>query len=287
MEYRRLGQIVDWTIFLLLSFQVITGLISLLTGRWEGRLVFYLHGGAGLALLVLLFWKFRRVLRRLTRPALWGVSTLVSVAASLVVLATVLTGLVWVTFQWPSGWPSGMNLHILFALALVPLYLLHMALRWKPPPPREMASRRNALRFVGVLVAGAVAWQVQDRVNRLADTPGAQRRFTGSDEAGSDSGNAFPTTSWMLDNPPPVDRSTWRLRVHGAVEREIALAYGQVSGDTTVIRSVLDCTGGWYSVQDWEGVRVGWLLERVAPRPDAVAVSFKSVTGYRWSLPMA
>ena len=34
-------------------------------------------------------------------------------------------------------------------------------------------------------------------------------------------------------------------------------------------------------------MRVGWLLDRVAPRPDAVAVSFKSVTGYRWSLPLA
>jgi DMSO/TMAO reductase YedYZ molybdopterin-dependent catalytic subunit len=47
---------------------------------------------------------------------------------------------------------------------------------------------------------------------------------------------------------------------------------------------VLDCTGGWYSAQDWQGVRVGQLLDLAAVQTSAVAVSFKSVTGYRWSL---
>jgi DMSO/TMAO reductase YedYZ molybdopterin-dependent catalytic subunit len=90
----------------------------------------------------------------------------------------------------------------------------------------------------------------------------------------------------MLDNPPPVDRAAWRLRVGGAVERELMLAYDQVAGVHAGERALLDCTGGWYSVQDWQGVRVGWVLDQVAPRPEAVAVSFKSVTGYRWSLPL-
>jgi DMSO/TMAO reductase YedYZ molybdopterin-dependent catalytic subunit len=279
---------VDWSIFLLVTFQAITGLVTLLTGRWAGRWVFYLHGVAGLALVVLLFWKFRRVLRRLTRPALWDVRTTVSAAASLTVLATLATGVVWATIQWPAGWPSGMNLHILLALALAPLYLVHMALRWKPPSARDFAGRRNALRFLGTLMVGAAAWGLQAGLNRLGDTPGAGRRFTGSSQTGSDSGNDFPVTSWMLDNPAPVDRAAWRLRVHGAVEREHSLTYAQVVGiEPARERAVLDCTGGWYTIQNWGGVRMAWLLDQVAPRPDAVAVSFKSVTGYRWSLPLA
>lgn len=280
-------RIVDWSIFLLVTFEVITGLVSLLVGSWEGRFVFYVHGAGGLALIVILFWKFRRVVHRLTRPSRWGLATLVSVGTSTAVLATIGTGVVWVMAQKPIGWPSGMNLHIVFALSLIPLYLLHMALRWRLPRVRELKGRRTALRFLGVLMAGGIAWQLQAGLNWLWNMPGAQRRFTGSGEAGSDAGNAFPTTSWMLDNPAPIDRAAWRLWVRGAVEREISLSYEQVTAVLEQERALLDCTGGWYSVQDWQGMRVEWLLDQVSSSTDARVVSFKSVTGYRWSLPLA
>jgi DMSO/TMAO reductase YedYZ molybdopterin-dependent catalytic subunit len=51
-------------------------------------------------------------------------------------------------------------------------------------------------------------------------------------------------------------------------------------------RAVLDCTSGWYAERDWEGVRVGDLLETVSPTDDAGWVRFRSVTGYKWSLPI-
>ncbi|MFW9817810.1 MAG: sulfite oxidase, partial [Candidatus Thorarchaeota archaeon] len=210
-------RIVDWLIFLLVTFEVGTGLTSLTVGSWGGRWVFYAHGAAGLALAVLLLLKFQRVFHRLARPAHWRPATLVSIAASLAVLATVGTGVVWVVLQRPLGWPNGMNLHIVFALVLIPLYPLHMALRWKLPRMREIKSRRAALRSLGVLLAGGAAWGLQAGLNRLAVTAGARRRFTGSLHAGSYTGNALPTTSWMLDNPAPVDTATWRLRVRGAV----------------------------------------------------------------------
>ncbi|MGZ3681373.1 MAG: molybdopterin-dependent oxidoreductase, partial [Ktedonobacterales bacterium] len=41
------------------------------------------------------------------------------------------------------------------------------------------------------------------------------------------------------------------------------------------------------STQRWHGARVGHLLAHAAPRPDAAWVSFISVTGYRWTLPLA
>jgi DMSO/TMAO reductase YedYZ molybdopterin-dependent catalytic subunit len=280
-------RIVDWSLFMVVTFQLLTGLGSLLVGRPAGRWIFYLHGAAGLGLIVLLFYKFRRVTRRLVRPVLWGPATLVSAGAALAVLATVGTGVAWVILQQPLGWPSGMNLHILFALVLAPLYGLHMALRWELPAGREIRSRRTLLRGLGVLAAGGAAWGLQAGLNRWWDTPGAGRRFTGSAPAGLEPGNTFPVTSWMLDNPDPLDRAAWRLRVGGAVERPLSLAYPELAAREAATRATLDCTGGWYSVQDWQGVRVGWLLDQIAPRPDAVVVSFQSITGYRWSLPLA
>jgi DMSO/TMAO reductase YedYZ molybdopterin-dependent catalytic subunit len=51
-------------------------------------------------------------------------------------------------------------------------------------------------------------------------------------------------------------------------------------------RALLDCTSGWYSVHDWQGVRVGDLLATVGPTDGAAYVRFRSVTGYRWTLPI-
>src|SRR4029450_10687726 len=104
------------------------------------------------------------------------------------------------------------------------------------------------------------------------------RRFTGSRETSSFKGTQYPVTNWMLDHPAPVDVTTWRLHIRGAVGREVTLTYTDLSPSDQE-RAVLDCTGGWYSAQDWQGVRVGPLLDLAAVQTNAVAVSFKSVTG--------
>ena len=278
---------VDWVLFALIAFEMITGVGSLLVGREAGRWLFHVHRGVGLALLVVLYWKFRRVAHRLARPALWSLGTLVSIGATLTLAATIGTGVIWAIAQWPAGWPSGMNWHVLFALSLIPLYLWHMGLRWHSPRLRDLRDRRTVLRFLGGLVAGGAAWQLQEGLSRLAGAPGAGRRFTGSREVGSFQGNGFPITNWMLDNPAPIDLASWRLRVRGAVARELTFSYADLLARKDQMRALLDCTGGWYTVQDWQGVQVGWLLDQASPLPEAVAVSFRSVTGYRWSLPLA
>src|SRR5947209_5522418 len=48
----------------------------------------------------------------------------------------------------------------------------------------------------------------------------------------------------------------------------------------------LDCTGGFFSMQRWKGIRIDHLLDQVTLHPDARYVSFISVTSYRWSLPL-
>ena len=56
------------------------------------------------------------------------------------------------------------------------------------------------------------AWRcggVSEGANQVLALPGQDRRFTGSYERGSFKGNAFPATSWLNDDPRPVDSEGW------------------------------------------------------------------------------
>ncbi|MGH7930275.1 MAG: molybdopterin-dependent oxidoreductase, partial [Candidatus Binatia bacterium] len=44
--------------------------------------------------------------------------------------------------------------------------------------------------------------------------------------------------------------------------------------------ALIDCTGGWYSVQEWQGVKVSRLLALAGLKSGAGSVTFESVTGY-------
>jgi hypothetical protein len=282
--------VVDWALFVLVSVAVLTGLACLLPSSWNYRFLFIAHGAVGLALAWPLALKFRRVMPRVTHAALWTWKTVVSVLASVTVLAALGTGVLWSITQQPTAYPSGMHLHILFGMLLIPLYLLHTLLRFRPVRARDLAGRRTALRLVGVWLAGGAGWLMQDGLNERLHTPGARRRFTGSRETGGRA-NAFPLTNWMLDHPEPVDMQAWRLHVGGAVEQPLTLDLASLTALTALtpadhLQAVLDCTGGWYSEQEWQGVRVGRLLDQAGVEAGASGVSFVSVTGYRWSLPL-
>jgi DMSO/TMAO reductase YedYZ molybdopterin-dependent catalytic subunit len=176
-------------------------------------------------------------------------------------------------------------LHMALGVLLVPLVLVHLAGRYRPPRRADFEGRRTALTYLALGATGALAWRAQSAINRLLGTPGADRRFTGSRERGSFAGNAFPTTSWVADDPDPIDLGEWSLTVDGATARTLDLGYDDLA-PVDRERSTLDCTSGWYSVQDWTGVRVGDLLDAVEPVEEASYVRFRSVTGYRWSLPI-
>jgi DMSO/TMAO reductase YedYZ molybdopterin-dependent catalytic subunit len=137
-----------------------------------------------------------------------------------------------------------------------------------------------------VALGAALLWPAQQFAQRALALPGAGRRFTGSREAGSFAGNAFPSSSWVADQPRPLDAATWRLTVGGAVARSLTLTYDELVAMGDALDATLDCTGGFYSAQHWRGARVGRLLDRAQPLPGAGWVRFTSITGYRWSLPL-
>jgi DMSO/TMAO reductase YedYZ molybdopterin-dependent catalytic subunit len=89
----------------------------------------------------------------------------------------------------------------------------------------------------------------------------------------------------VADDPDPIDVDTWRLRIDGLVSSNFEVEYDEVAIDDD-LRALLDCTSGWYTTQDWRGVRLGALLDRTDVDPAARWVTVHSVTGYRWSFPL-
>ncbi|MYF26233.1 MAG: molybdopterin-dependent oxidoreductase, partial [Acidimicrobiia bacterium] len=105
--------------------------------------------------------------------------------------------------------------------------------------------------------------------------PGGERRFTGSHERGSGNPAMMPVTQWFTDSVPSLDR----------LQTEVA---GRVLGPDDLsslpmetVEATLDCTGGWYSTQQWAGVRLDRLLGNV----DGESIHVRSVTGYERRFP--
>ncbi len=281
-------RLVDWSLLALVLFEAGSGLYSFLQGRPENSWLFVLHGVTGLAIVLLLVWKLKRVWKRVADRRRWDGATSAAVAALVFVLLTIGTGVVWTTAQWPLGYPNGMNWHVIFGLALALFVLLHMVLRYKPLRRADVTGRRAALSGLAVLATGGALWAVQNGAARAADLPGARRRFTGSKSAGQDPGLTFPVTMWMFDNPTPYAVDAWRLAVTGSVAHTLILPAAELAqAPAQEVSATLDCTGGWYTEQVWRGIPVAWLLERAGMPAAAHAVSFVSATGYRWSVPAA
>lgn len=283
---------VNTAILLLVIFELASGVGSFLIGEPSGRWLFWLHRAGGLALLVLLVWKASIAARSYRRRGI-TTGTALSAIGGLVLLASLATGVLWGTvgLPWVSlpgiGRWAGFNFHVAFSLLLIPLFLLHVCLRWSRPRRTDLASRRAVLRLMGLLAVGFTFWGIQEVLSVFAGLSGSRRRFTGSREAGSFSGNRYPVTQWLTDHVRRVDRDHWRLQVRGEVEHEQSLTYEQILAlGGSVRRATLDCTGGWYTVQHWSGVPVSVLLERAGIKGYARSVVVRSATGYtrRFSL---
>ena len=285
-------RLVDWAILGTLLVALLTGAWTLFAGTPGDWWIVALHGVAGVILVVPLTAKLHRE-RRHFHPARLRPRTAGSILLAVLAVASIGTGVAWVwsvdlgVLAW-----SGLVVHAFLGLLLLPILLVHLRRRFRVPRAPDFEGRRTAIQ-TGLLVAGgAVAWRAQDVVSRAAGVASPNRRFTGSRPADGE-GNDFPTTSWVADDPDPVDVADWSLDVVGAVAgpRSFDLADGDgppggdVDGDD-VLSATLDCTSGWYANREWRGVRVGRLLDAVDADPDARWVSFRSVTGYRFSLPI-
>jgi DMSO/TMAO reductase YedYZ molybdopterin-dependent catalytic subunit len=274
-----------WTnlaLFVLLGLAFTTGWVAFFYGTAPSRASLILHAASGYAIIALTPWKAviaaRGIQRR--RAGWWA-----SLVFTGLVIASIAAGILHSTgLLLGVGAISAMEVHVGAALAAIPFVAWHVIARRIPVRAVDL-SRRSLLRAGSLLAGAGLAYGAGEAAVRLLRLPGSLRRFTGSYEVGSLQAAQLPETQWMFDAVPTVDPATWRLTVQrGAAVR--AWSYDELLAFDDRVRATLDCTGGFYSTQDWSGVWLSRLLDAV-PSPPAgegrgggSSLHFRSLTGY-------
>jgi DMSO/TMAO reductase YedYZ molybdopterin-dependent catalytic subunit len=275
------ARVTDWGLAGLVAALLVTGALTLFAGSPGAAWIVAVHDACGIAIALLVVVKFRRVWPRLVRGA--RRAHVAGIGASLAIVGCLAAGFLWSqgVAVAPAGysllsWHDGLGAILAIAVAI------HMVERAKRLRRRDVAGRRQFLAAGALAACAIVAWRVQRPVAALLALKGARRRFTGSYEAGSFAGNAFPSTSWVADNPAVIDPASYRLRVDGLVAHPLAISLGELPAADELV-ATLDCTGGFYSTQCWRGIPLARLLDLAGADPGARHVTVGSVTGYRWS----
>jgi DMSO/TMAO reductase YedYZ molybdopterin-dependent catalytic subunit len=278
---------VNYALLVSLLLLALTGGAELFGNSGTAAWLYWAHRGAAVALIPLLVWKAPIAWRSLRRRGLGG-STWPGLGLAVAVVALALTG-----GAWLAGFGHELELagNSLLALHLYAFFLLaiplgaHLIARPDRPRPRLFRPRRTMLRLGIVAGAGLASTTAFALASPwLARFP-AQRRFSGSFRAGDGSGNDFPVTAFMADDPAPVDISSWRLQVTGQVENPLTVTYQELRQNAGLTATV-DCTGGWYAERRWSGLSLGDVLAMAGLRADAVAVTVRSITGHWTALPL-
>jgi hypothetical protein len=273
---------VNILLFFLLALQTLTGYLGFSNGREGAAWLLWLHGIGAYGLSLLLFLKAIVILDAWRRKRRWTGRRVGFLVTLGLLIVTLLLGLLW-TFNGPIylGGFSLVSLHIYVAVPLMLLMLWHS---WHMRFIRRVEGATGRRLFLGGLLsatAGLMLWLGAGRAKSWVGLAGATRRFTGSYEAGSFTAD-YPVVSWIADRPSPIDVGQWTLRVEGEVAQPYSLSYAEIGKlPRRSVTATLDCTGGWYAEQHWQGVAVAELLARAGLEPSAASVTFESVTGYK------
>jgi DMSO/TMAO reductase YedYZ molybdopterin-dependent catalytic subunit len=269
LRSRQGGRRVDLVLGLLLLAGVLTGVTANTVGvNWPLDLI-QLHAATALAVLLIAPWKYVVIRRGLGRTRRRRSTKALSLSLMVFVLIAIGSGLIHSTGHLEFVGPfTLMQIHVVAAVAALVVVAAHFLMH--AVRPRRADADRRALLRLALLSAGAAvataAW----------DTGAAtRRRFTGSVPRAE-----LEVTSWINDSVQRIDPARWALRV------------GPATFDLAALRAlpherftaVLDCTSGWYSPQEWDGVRLSALLAAAGVPPrDSRSVRVRSATGYaRW-----
>ena len=284
---------VNLLLLVLVAGEGVTGAIGLMSGNPRSEIVLQAHSILGYAILATLGWKVALALTSLRKPSRGRPRTM-TITLVAFFLAAMCIGLAWsVSGYWHLSGVTGMSLHIYsgaVVLALVAWHAWAYTSRFRVGYSKQ---RRDALRLGAVLAVGAVAWGATETVLRAGNAVGARRRFTGSYERGSMLGNAFPSTSWLNDDPAPIDTASYALRIVGTDGAAVRLRPAEMAarlGATRIrdMEATLDCTGGWYSRQLWRGATLQDIFRAAdLDTSDASSCIITSVTGYSRRYPVA
>src|SRR5688500_4025586 len=274
------GRRTNLALFVLLAVTLATGGVAYAIGTSWAWWAVAAHGVAGLAMLLLAPWTTaiaRRGMGR-RRPDNWA-----SVLFGALLAVCMVFGLAHSTGLLVdiNGY-AVLNLHVTFAVLSFPFAVWHVVAR-RVAPRRTDWSRRNFLRATGLLGGAAMGYAAVEGALGLAGTAAGGRRFTGSYETGSFDPLRMPVTQWLDDAVPEIDARTWRLAITEADGATREVGYEELAANREPVRATIDCTGGWFAHQDWEGVRLDRLLGDTG---EARSVGIRSVTGYGRRFPV-
>jgi len=273
----RLGARTNLALLVLLAAAFVTGWVAFAFATAPSRWSLILHAASGVAILLLLPWKSLIARRGLNRPRRGWAGRWLSVLFAVLVLVSLAAGLAHSTGLFVYAGPlTAMEVHVGAALVAVPLAIWHVARRRIRLRPADL-SRRTFLRGATLAAGAALAYGSTELVVRAAGLPGRDRRFTGSYEAGSFDPAAMPVSSWMFDAVPEIDAARWALR---AGDR--TLSYEELLRFDDRVTCTLDCTGGFYSTQEWAGAR----LDRLVDATRGSSIRVVSSTGYDRRFPI-
>ena len=274
------GRRTNLALLIALGIALSTGVVAFALGSGAASAVVVAHGAAGVAVVVLAPWKQQIIRRGLGRrrpgrrvAILLGGAVAITVASGFAHAAGVTSIAMSVT---------AMQVHVAAALVVSGLFTRHLVTRWVRPRRTDL-GRRSVVRAAGLAAAAGVGWSVTEGAIVGAGLPGADRRFTGSHERGSQHPDQMPVTQWLFDTVPQVNPATWRLTVRTpAGTRAWALPDLRAAPHVTH-DAVLDCTGGWYAHQSWTGIPLRHLL---GDDPAGRRIVVTSITGYTRALPV-
>ncbi len=308
----RWKRLVNMALLVLLVIVTGSGWLAFAVGsETPAKIITGVHGAAGLGLLL-----FFRAKLRIVR---WGLRSaershkVIGLTLVALVLLTVASGLLHLFGGWRTYLGLlPMQIHVGAAVAAIPLTIAHVVVhhrlrrRRRPLLRRTDLNRRAALAAAATVAGSAALWLV---------VPGLPRRGTGSHDIGPDgigAGSrrgridapsvgrsvridAVPVTQWLFDPVPRIPAADWRLRVGrrrstgpaggpGAAGPEAAWRELDANAVAALpqhrVRAVLDCTGGWWTEQEWRGVPLTAL-----GLPPGASIEVVSATGYHRRFP--
>jgi len=270
----RAGARTNLALLVLLGLAFLSGWLAFAFATAPARWSLVLHATGGFAIVLLLPWKSMIARRGAARPRRGRGA---SIALGILVLLSLAAGILHSTGMLVMAGPlTAMEIHVGAALVAVPFAIWHVVTR-RIRLRRTDVSRRNFLRSAAAVGLAAAGYGTTEIIVRAAGLPGAGRRFTGSYEAGSLQPDQMPVSSWMFDAIPNLDPAAWALRVGRG-----SLTYEDVSAFDDRVTATLDCTGGFYSTQEWGGVRLDRLLEKL----EGTSIRVVSSTGYDRRFPI-
>ena len=233
-----------------------------------------IHAAAAFGILLLAPWKSLVVRRGLRRPRRRRPVKALSLTLLGAVLLTVVSGLIHSTGHLHRVGPlTLMQIHVGAAVLSGVVLVAHFVSHPVRPRRTDLALDRRAVLKAAALGGGAAlavaAWD---------GWAATGRRFTGSVPRGAFVPAAMPVTSWIDDPVQRLDPAQWTLRI-GRTDLDLAAVRALPHDRFT---ATLDCTGGWCSDQEWEGVRLDRLLAAAGVASGRI-VEVRSATGYiRW-----